>query len=228
MKKIALIAATILATVLSANAQNEPDGHTILINGNRNFQIGAIASFTHMNGDNVFGGGADIIYIRKCWRFSGEFTYAKNGDVDRSSAGINVGYSPVGNPNVKFRPYLMAFIGGASQSAYSCYGTQISGGNSNVDVNMEFVHVYKTYDWNFQLGLKLLIDLPLSQTVTLSAMVGGVYNPNEGAQKWADLGNVNIDSPAGQHFEVSLQNLNNVVKSDKFGLTAAFRLSFRF
>ena len=227
MKKLFLAIATAI-TVISASAQNKIDGRSTLINGNQNFQIGAVGAFASINGDNVFGGGAEVLYNYKRLRLSAEYVYAKNGNIDRSFANVGIGLALVGNPNVKIRPYLMARVGGASQSSFSCYGTKVSGGNENVNVDMNFVHVYKNYDWNLQTSLEFQVDFILSKLITLSAFAGIVYNPNEGAQTWSDLGDVNIDSPQGSHFEVSLKNLDAVVKSDNFGYSAGVKLSFRF
>ena len=226
MKKFLVALATAIFG-LSASAQNI-DGRSTVINGNQNFQLAAVGAFTSINGDNVFGGGAELTYNLKRLRLSAEYVYAKDGHVDRSFANAGVGVALVGNPNVKVRPYLIGRIGGASQSTFSCYQTQVSGGNENVDVDMNFVHVYKNYDWNLQTSLEFQVDFVLSKLITLSAFVNGIYNPNEGAQTWSDLGDVNIDAPQGTHFEVTLKNLNHVVKSDKLGYSAGVSLSFRF
>ncbi len=226
MKKILLALATAIFG-LSASAQNI-DGRTTVINGNQNFQLAAVGAFTSINGDNVSGGGAEVLYNYKRLRLSAEYVYAKDGHVDRSFANVGIGLALVGNPNVKVRPYIMARVGGASQSSFSCYGTKVQGGNENVDVNMNFVHVYKSYDWNLQTSLEFQVDFVLSKLITLSAFVGGIYNPFEGDQTWSDLGDVNIDAPQGTHFEVSLSNLKHVVKNDKFGYSAGVKLNFRF
>ena len=226
-KHIFLALATAILFGLSASAQNI-DGRSTLINGNQNFQIGAVGAFTSINGDNVFGGGAEVTYNYKRLRLSAEYVYAKDGHVDRSFANAGIGVALVGNPNVKVRPYLMARVGGASQSSFSCYGTKVSGGNENVNVDMNFVHVYKNYDWNLQTSLEFQVDFILSKLITLSAFVGGIYNPNEGAQTWSDLGDVNIDSPQGSHFEVSLKNLKAVVDCNKVGPIMGLILKFRF
>ena len=228
MKKLFLaIIATAIMAVISASAQNI-DGRTTVINGNQNFTFGAVGTYLSMNGDNLFGGGAEVTYNYKRLRLSAEYVYAKNGNIDRSFANVGIGLALVGNPNVKVRPYLIGRVGGASQSTFSCYQTQVSGGNENVNVDMNFVHVYKSYDWNLQTSLEFQVDFVLSKLITLSAFVGGIYNPNEGAQTWSDLGDVNIDAPQGTHFEVSLSNLKHVVKNDKFGYSAGVKLSFRF
>lgn len=169
-----------------------------------------------------------MTYNYKRLRLSGQYVYAKNGRIDRSFANVGVGVALVGNPNVKVRPYIIGRIGGASQSTFSCYGTKVQGGNENVDVDMNFVHVYKSYDWNLQTSLEFQVDFVISKLITLSAFVDGSYNPNEGAQTWSDLGDVNIDSPQGTHFEVTLKNLKQVVKNDKFGYSAGVKLNFRF
>ena len=227
MKKAMILALATAITVISASAQNI-DGRSTLINGNQNFQLGAVGTFISINGDNVFGGGAEVTYNYKRLRLSAEYIYAKDGHVDRSFANAGVGVALVGNPNVKVRPYIMARVGGASQSTFSCYQTQVSGGNESVDVDMNFVHVYKNYDWNLQTSLEFQVDFVLSKLITLSAFMNGIYNPNEGAQTWSDLGDVNIDAPQGTHFEVSLSNLKHVVKNDKFGYSAGVKLNFRF
>lgn len=227
MKKFIILALATAIFGLSANAQNI-DGRSTVINGNQNFQIGAVGAFTSINGDNVFGGGAELTYNLKRLRLSAEYICAKDGHVDRSFANVGIGLALVGNPNVKIRPYLIGRVGGASQTSFSCYQTQVQGGNENVNVDMNLVHVYKTYNWNLQTSLEFQVDFILSKLITLSAFVGGVYNPNEGRQVWSDLGDVNIDSPQGTHFEVTLKNLNHVVKNDKFGYSAGVRIGFRF
>ena len=227
MKKHIFLALATAIFGLSASAQNI-DGRSTLINGNQNFQIGAVGTYLSMNGDNLFGGGAELTYNLKRLRLSAEYVYAKDGHVDRSFANVGIGLALVGNPNVKVRPYIMARVGGASQSTFSCYGTKIQGGNENVDVDMNFVHVYKTYNWNLQTSLEFQIDFVLSKLITLSAFVNGIYTPFEGDQTWSDLGDLDINSPEGTHFEVTLKNLNHVVKNDKFGYSAGVKLSFRF
>ena len=228
MKKTIILAIATAITVISASAQNKIDGRTTIINGNQNFQLGAVGTFTSINGDNVSGGGAEVLYNFKRLRLSGQYVYAKDGHVDRSFANAGIGVALVGNPNVKVRPYLMARIGGASQTSFSCYQTQVQGGNENVNVDMNFVHVYKNYDWNLQTSLEFQIDFVLSKLITLSAFVNGIYNPFEGDQTWFDLGDLDINSPEGTHFEVTLKNLNHVVKNDKFGYSAGVRIGFRF
>ena len=227
MKKILLALVTAIMAVISASAQNI-DGRTTVINGNQNFMFGAVGAFTSINEDNLFGGGAEVLYNYKRLRLSAEYICAKDGHVDRSFANVGIGVALVGNPNVKVRPYLMARIGGGSQTSFSCYGTKVQGGNENVDVDMNFVHVYKSYDWNLQTSLEFQVDFVLSKLITLSAFVNGIYNPNEGAQTWSDLGDLDINSPEGTHFEVTLKNLNHVVKNDKFGYSAGVRIGFRF
>ena len=227
MKKFIILALATAIFGLSASAQNV-DGRSTVINGDQNFQLGAIGAFTSINGDNVFGGGAEVTYNYKRLRLSGQYVYAKNGNIDRSFANAGIGVALVGNPNVKVRPYLMARVGGASQSSFSCYGTKVSGGNENVNVDMNFVHVYKTYKWNLQTSLEFQVDLILSKLITLSAFVGGSYNPFEGDQTWADLGDLDINSPEGTHFEVSLSNLKAVVKDNELGYYAGVNLRFRF
>lgn len=227
MKKHIFLALATAIFGLSASAQNI-DGRSTLINGNQNFQIGAVGTYLSMNGDNLFGGGAELTYNLKRLRLSAEYVYAKDGHVDRSFANAGVGVALVGNPNVKVRPYLIGRIGGASQTSFSCYQTQVQGGNENVDVDMNFVHVYKNYDWNLQTSLEFRVDFVLSKLITLSAFVNGIYNPFEGDQTWSDLGDVNIDAPQGTHFEVSLSNLKAVVKDNELGYYAGVNLSFRF
>lgn len=226
MKKLIVIATAIFA-VFSANAQ-KIDGRTTLINGNQNFQINVGGTGIFINGDAVFGGEVGVVYNYKRLRVEGNYAYAKNGDVDRSFANVGIGCCLVGNPNVKVRPYLVATIGGASQSAYSCYGTDIKGSTSNADVQLEFVHLYKTYDWNLQASLKFQVDFVLSKTVTLSAYASGIYNPQEGARKNAKLGEVNFEELPGQHWEVNVQELDNYLKATKFGVSAGVKIAFRF
>lgn len=220
--------ATTLFGLVSASAQNKIDGRSTIINGNQNFQLAAVGAFTSINGDNVLGGGAELTYNLKRLRLSAEYICAKDGHVDRSFANVGIGVALVGNPNVKVRPYLISRIGGASQSSFSCYQTQVQGGNENINVDMNFVHVYKTYDWNLQTSLEFQVDFVLSKLITLSAFIGGIYNPFEGDQTWSDLGDVNIDAPQGSHFEVELSNLDAVVDCNKVGPIMGLILSFRF
>lgn len=213
--------------VISASAQNI-DGRTTVINGNQNFMFGAVGTYLSMNGDNLFGGGAELTYNLKRLRLSAEYVYAKNGNIDRSFANAGVGVALVGNPNVKVRPYLIGRIGGASQTSFSCYGTKVQGGNENVNVDMNFVHVYKTYDWNLQTSLEFRVDFILSKRWTLFASAGVIYNPYEGSQTWSKLGDVDIKSPEGTHFEVSLNDLPTITSVPHLGWKCMVGAGFRF
>lgn len=222
-----LALATAIMAVISASAQNI-DGRTTVINGNQNFMFGAVGAFTSINEDNLFGGGAEVLYNYKRLRLSGQYVYAKNGRIDRSFANVGIGLALVGNPNVKIRPYLMARIGGASQSAFSCYQTQVQGGNENVNVDMNFVHVYKTYDWNLQTSLEFQVDFVLSKRWTIFAAIGGTYNPFEGDQTWSNLGDLDINSPEGTHFEVSLNDLPTITSVPHLGWKCMVGVGLRF
>lgn len=217
-----------MCIAFAANAQERKvDGRTRLINGNNNFQLYAAGNYQYMSGDHVAGGGAGFRYNYKRLLAGVEYQYAKIGNADRSYANAQIGVGLIGNPNIKVRPYLVAKVGGASQTAYSCYQLNIKGSGQDFNVQGDLALVHKSYNWNLQTALEFRTDFVLSSLCSLSVFVEGIYNPFEGRANWSSLENVDIEYPSDQTWVIDIKDLGDHTASNKFGVRAGLTINFR-
>ena len=230
MKKISLITIIIVVItailVTDANAQNfkKVDG---VHNGNNCGQLSAIADYQYINGDGLFGFGVEGAWNHKRFKAGADFIYAKKGSIDRSAASAFIGLALTG-PRSKFRPVVLAHVGGASQSKYCAYKTNVAGSTPSADIEMNFIHLYKSYDWNFQTRLEFRVEWIVSNTITLGASVKGICNPFEGSFSETTLEDVDIKVPDNQHWEVNAENMQDFIKDNIFGVSGGVYLSVRF
>ncbi len=230
MKKFIVLISVIIASTIATtvNAQNhhfkKVDG---INNGSNCGQISAKANYQYINDEGVFGYGLEGVWNHKRLKVGADYIYAKKGSIDRSSASGFIGIALTG-PRSKVRPIVLAHVGGASQSKYSAYKTDVTGSTPSADIEMNFIHLYKSYDWNLQTRLEVRVEWIVSNTITLGAFVEGICNPYEGSFSEASLKDVNITSPDNQHWEVNAETMSDFIKDNIFGLAAGINISVRF
>ena len=231
MKNVSLttIIIVVITTILvtnNANAQNfkKVDG---VNNGNNCGQLSAIADYQYINGDGLFGFGVEGAWNHKRFKAGADFIYAKKGSIDRSAASAFIGLALTG-PRSKVRPVVLAHVGGASQSKYCAYKTNVAGSTPSADIEMNFIHLYKSYDWNFQTRLEFRVEWIVSNTITLGASVKGICNPFEGSFSETTLEDVDIKVPDSQHWEVSTENMKDFIQDNILGVSGGIFLSVRF
>ena len=234
MKNISLttIIIVVITTILvtnNANGQNnyhfkKVDG---INNGNNCGQLSAIADYQYINGDGLLGLGVEGAWNHKRLKAGADFIYAKKGSIDRSAASAFIGLALTG-PRSKFRPVVLAHVGGASQSKYCAYKTNVAGSTPSADIEMNFIHLYKSYDWNFQTRLEFRVEWIVSKTFTLGASVKGSCNPFEGNFSEITLEDVDTTVPDNQYWEVSTENMKDFIKDNIFGLSGGIYISVCF
>ncbi|MBE6448174.1 MAG: hypothetical protein E7018_02620 [Alphaproteobacteria bacterium] len=215
--------------VTDANAQNnyhfkKVDGAN---NGNNCGQVSAIGEYQYINGEGLFGFGVEGAWNHKCLKIGADYIFAQKGYIDRSSASAFIGLALTG-PRSKVRPIVLAHVGGASQSKYCAYKTNVAGSTPSADIEMNFIHLYKSYDWNFQTRLEFRVEWIVSNTITLAAFVKAICNPSEGRYSETTLKDIVADVPKDQNWVVNANNIQEHTEDDIFGGSGGFCLVVRF
>ncbi len=208
MKKKNFVAGIIVCCLLATtNMAAAEDAKAVLHNGNHCIQLAPKASYSSINGDDTWGAGAELTFIHKALRLSGEYQFAKfQKATDRSFWNVGIGVCPITNPNIKFRPTLSAKVGMGAQPVYQCFEVGTSINHPNLEFNESIVRVNPIYKHKLQTRLELGFDIICGRVVTLNVKGGALWNPFEGAQIWSE-NSTSQDLNNPESWEITVQDV---------------------